>query len=171
MLLYAVALTILFLDQLSKLIIQRTFTLHQTIPVVQGFFDITYVLNPGAAFGFLAGSGAALRNPFFIGISLLAILLILIYHHKYAKGGIYPTFALAFILGGAAGNLIDRLRLGRVVDFLDFHLYQYHWPAFNLADTAIVIGAALLLLEMLGDWRREYRARREKASKGPKSQA
>ncbi len=160
MLLYATALVILLLDQASKLVVQQTLTLHESIPIIPGLFDLTYVLNPGAAFGFLSGRGEAFRNPFFIGISILAILLIVFYHHKYRKGGYYPALGLALILGGATGNLIDRVRIGKVVDFLDFHVFQYHWPAFNLADASIVIGAGLLLLEMLRDWRSERRVKK-----------
>lgn len=149
MLLYAVALTVAALDQLTKLYIERTLTLGEGIPVIPEFFHISYVLNPGAAFGFLAGSHPAFRNPFFIGVSILAVFLIVYYHRRAKEKGTFFVLGLSLILGGAVGNLIDRLRIGMVVDFLDFHIGSYHWPAFNVADAAITTGVFLMLLDLL----------------------
>ena len=152
---YLVAFGILALDQVTKLIIVRSLSLGQAIPVVSGLFNIVYVLNPGAAFGFLASLPAGFRNPFFILISVGAAVLIVAYHTRHLRALILPSVALGLILGGAVGNLIDRLRYGMVVDFLDFFLRGYHWPAFNVADSAISVGVGLMLLDMLMEWWRE----------------
>ncbi len=147
---YGLAGVVVVLDQATKLLVQRAFRLGESLPVLPGFFNLTYVLNPGAAFGLLAGAAAAFRGPFFIAVSVLAIAVICYYHARYARGHPLPTVGLALILGGALGNLIDRLRpLGMVIDFLDFYLGVYHWPAFNVADSGITVGVGLLLVEML----------------------
>jgi signal peptidase II len=161
-----VALGILFLDQITKLIIVRSLTLGQAIPVVPGLFNIVYVLNPGAAFGFLASLPDGVRNPFFVLISVAAAVLIVAYHARHLRSQVLPSLALGLILGGAVGNLIDRLRYGMVVDFLDFYLQRYHWPAFNVADSAISAGVGLMMLDMLLEWRRE----RGKAGQGAKGE-
>lgn len=151
---YVAALAVILLDQASKLFIQATIPLGQSVPLIPDLFAIVHVLNPGAAFGLLAARSSAFRNPFFIGISLLAIAFILYYRHRGLKGQSLASTALSLILGGALGNLVDRLRLGMVIDFLDVHYFQYHWPAFNVADSAITIGVSLMLLEMILDERR-----------------
>ncbi len=157
---FLTALAVILLDQATKEVIVRSLQLGQTISVVPGFFDISFVLNPGAAFGFLAGLPEEVRNPFFIAISVAAIVLILVYRLRVMpRAGLVST-ALALILGGASGNLIDRLRYGMVVDFLDVHLHQYHWPSFNAADSAISIGVGLMLLDLLLEWFREPPATR-----------
>lgn len=151
---YAIALTVALLDQLSKYYIQRAFRPGQVVTVIPHFFNLTFVLNPGAAFGFLAGASASFRNPFFIAVSLLAVAFIVYYRFRDGRLGIFPSLGLSLILGGAVGNLVDRLRLGMVVDFLDFYYGDYHWPAFNLADSAITVGVALMILEMIVERRR-----------------
>ena len=154
--LYVIAISVVALDQAAKLAVVETMRLGQTIPLVPGFFDIAYVLNPGAAFGILASRSSAFRSPFFVGVSILAIALIVYYYHRYLhEPARLPAPALGLILGGAVGNLIDRLRVGMVIDFLDFHLSGYHWPAFNVADAAISIGVGLMLLRMLREWRHD----------------
>lgn len=145
---YVIAFTISVLDQISKFYVQQTLHLGQIIPVIPSFFNLTYVLNPGAAFGFLARAPASIRTPFFTAISILAVLFILYYRSRHRQMHLLPSVSLACILGGALGNLIDRLRLGMVVDFLDVYYGAYHWPAFNLADSAITVGVALMVLEM-----------------------
>lgn len=157
MLFYFVALIVILLDQATKLVIVRALRVGQGIPVIPGYFDIVFVLNPGAAFGFLATLSEQVRNPFFILISVVAVILIVFYHTRFLHAHRLASVALGLILGGAIGNLIDRLRYGMVVDFLDFHVSRYHWPAFNVADSAISIGVALMFLDMLLDWRRENR--------------
>ena len=161
---YLIALAVILLDQATKLAIVRTLQLGQGIPVIPGFFDIVFVRNPGAAFGFLATLSEQVRNPFFIGISLAAVVLIVIYHTWYLQSHRLISVGLGLVLGGAVGNLIDRLRFGMVVDFLDVHVFQYHWPAFNAADSAISVGVGLMILDMLLDWRRERRKAPAKAT-------
>ncbi len=127
----------MFADQLSKFIVQRTMELGQSVPVVQNVFHLTYILNPGAAFGLLAN-----RTVFFVMTTLVVVIVVIIYYIKSGqKRGAQPV-ALGLLLGGALGNLVDRIRYGKVVDFFDFRV----WPVFNLADTAIVTGAGLLVL-------------------------
>ncbi len=152
---YLIALAVILLDQATKHLIVQTFRLGQGILVIPGFFDIVYVLNPGAAFGFLATLSEQVRNPFFILISVAAVILIVVYRARYLRSHRLASVALGLILGGAVGNLIDRLRYGVVVDFLDVHVAQYHWPAFNVADSAISVGVSLMILDMLLDWHRE----------------
>lgn len=151
---YTIALAITFLDQISKQYVQRTFRLGEVIPVIPSFFNLTYVLNPGAAFGFLSGTSATFRNPFFIAVSLLAVVFIVYYRSRHRQMGLLPSLSLSLILGGALGNLVDRLRLGMVVDFLDFYYGTYHWPAFNIADSAITVGVALMVWEILTERRK-----------------
>ncbi|MDA3903014.1 MAG: signal peptidase II [Desulfuromusa sp.] len=134
----------LLLDQLSKIYIDNNFALGESKRVINHFFHITYVRNPGAAFGILSDS--AIRLPFFITISLLASLGILWYIQKIPSEKLWQQLALGLILSGALGNLIDRIRFGEVIDFLDAHWYNYHWPAFNVADSAICIGVTIMLI-------------------------
>ena len=152
---YLIALGIILLDRATKLVIIQTLRLGQGIPVIPGFFDIVFVLNPGAAFGFLATLSDQVRNPLFILISILAVVLIVFYHTRYLRSHRLVSVALGLVLGGAVGNLIDRLYYGMVVDFLDVHAGPYHWPAFNVSDSAISVGVSLMILDMLLDWRRE----------------
>ncbi len=156
---YLIALAIVVADQATKAMIVRSMRLGQSIPIVPGYFDLTFVLNPGAAFSLLATLPEKIRNPFFIGISIAAAILIIIYHARHLGGHRLASVSLGLILGGAVGNLIDRIRYGVVVDFLDAHVHQYHWPVFNVADSAISVGITLLLIEMLLEWRRERRSK------------
>jgi signal peptidase II len=155
---YLIALAIVLTDQVTKAIVLRTMRLGQSIPIVPGYFDLTFVLNPGAAFSLLATLPERIRSPFFILISVAAAILIVVYHARHLVGHRLATVSLGLILGGAVGNLIDRIRYGVVVDFLDAHVHQYHWPVFNVADSAISVGVTLLLIEMLLEWRRERRS-------------
>ena len=137
------------LDQASKCLIERFFFVHESREVIPGFFNITYVLNKGAAFG-LFGTlpGAA---TLFVIIALIAIALILMYIRQIQAREVWAPVCFALILTGAAGNLFDRFRLGSVVDFLDFYYLGWHWPAFNVADTCITIGVTLLAIRILLD--------------------
>ena len=155
---YLIALAIVLTDQATKAIVVRTMRLGQSIPIVPGYFDFTFVLNPGAAFSLLATLPERIRSPFFILISVAAAVLIVVYRARHLRGHRLATVSLGLILGGAVGNLIDRIRYGVVVDFLDAHVHQYHWPVFNVADSAISVGVTLLLIEMLLEWRRERRS-------------
>lgn len=145
----AVASLIVFLDQLTKHFVSANMPLHSSIPVIRGFFSITYVRNPGAAFGFLATAPPFFRTVFFISVTVAAVLLILYYIRKYQMKEWQLALALSLILGGAVGNLIDRVRFGDVIDFLDVYIGPHHWPAFNMADSAISVGAVFLFFEML----------------------
>jgi signal peptidase II len=140
---------ILVLDQATKFLVDKTMAMHQSIDLIPNFASFTYLRNTGAAFGFLAGARSSLRIAFFALISSVAIGCIV-----YLIRGLRPRqkallVSLSLILGGAIGNLIDRLRLGEVIDFIDLHWYDIHWPAFNVADSAISIGVALLFIQML----------------------
>jgi signal peptidase II len=137
---FLIALAVVILDQVTKYIITTHVGPLDVIPVTS-FFNIVYVENTGSAFGLFKSLG----NIFFILVALLAMIFISVLIVK--DNGNRLTFAL--ILGGAAGNLIDRIRLGSVVDFLDFHITQHHWPAFNVADSALTAGVTLLLVKTL----------------------
>lgn len=151
-----VALTVIVLDQVSKLLIQATIPLGYSIPLIPDLFAIVHVMNPGAAFGLLAAQAEGVRNPFFIGISLLAIGFILYYRRHRHDDHPLASLGLSLILGGAVGNLLDRLRIGMVVDFIDVHYHQYHWPAFNIADSGITVGVSLMMLTLILDECRKH---------------
>jgi len=141
---------ILVLDQATKLYVDANFRLHETVPVIRGFFHLTYVRNKGAAFGILADN--AVRIPFFITVSIVAMLGIIWYLRQIRADQKLAIFSLSLIFSGAFGNLIDRIRLGEVIDFLDVFWQRHHWPAFNVADSAITVGVTLLFIEM---WRED----------------
>lgn len=134
----------LILDQLSKIYIDHSFELSESKRIIADFFHITYVRNPGAAFGMLSDS--AFRVPFFLSISVIAIIGILWYLRRLPEDKSWQHLSLGLIFCGATGNLIDRARLGEVIDFIDVHWYNYHWPAFNIADSAICVGVAIMLI-------------------------
>jgi signal peptidase II len=157
-----VTAVILILDQASKWYVDARFALYESVPVIRGWFHLTYIRNKGAAFGIFADS--AVRVPFFITVSLVALLVILWYLRRLRAEQTLAAFSLSLIFAGALGNLIDRVRLGEVIDFLDVFWRHYHWPAFNVADSAICVGVALLIWEM---WQEERRLRQEKLD-GPR---
>lgn len=142
-------ITIIFLDQLTKWLIDRTMPLYRSVPIIDGFFNLTYIRNTGAAFGILAGSGATFRLPFLMLFSLLAIGFILVMLRRLPERETGLISALAFILGGAIGNLIDRFAYGEVIDFLDFYWASYHWPAFNIADSFITVGVTITVYYLI----------------------
>ncbi len=144
-----IAVAVVIIDQLSKMWIMAAFALHEQQNIIPGFFNLVHITNTGAAFGFLAGSNTMLRQAFFVVVAIIALIVIVFaYGHLKQQARIY-VYALGLIGGGAIGNLIDRLRFGSVVDFLDFYIGSYHWPAFNAADSAITIGVGLFLLGTL----------------------
>jgi len=145
----------LILDQATKLAIDRSLQLFQSIPVIEGLFSITYVRNKGAAFSFLANS--SWRLPFFIFVTIIALIAILVSLYKMRDEQRLAVASLGLIFSGAVGNLIDRIRLGEVIDFLDVYWQTHHWPAFNVADSAICVGVALLAIDMIIEDRREKR--------------
>jgi signal peptidase II len=140
------AAAVLILDQLTKQAITHTFSLHEMLELTP-FFNLVLVYNRGAAFSFLSDA-AGWQRELFIAIALAASIWIAWLLRKYAAQTMFCV-ALSLILGGAVGNVIDRLLYGAVVDFLDFHALGYHWPAFNVADSAISCGAVLLIWDAL----------------------
>ncbi len=146
MLYFLIILLIVIGDQLTKLLIINTFELYEMLEVIPGFFNLAYTVNKGAAFSIFAGFDSIWRHVFFLVIGLTAIIGLTVYNFKIQNENRVYSFALACICGGAIGNLIDRMRLGHVVDFLDVYIGKYHWPTFNVADSAIVIGVGLFLL-------------------------
>ena len=143
------ALVVLILDQLSKAVALRQLVPGTPVSVVDGVFSLTLVMNPGLAFGMLSSTPTAWRW-IVVALSLAALaILATVGIRLLATGGWTTRVAFGFIFGGAAGNLIDRGRFGAVVDFLDFYWRDYHWPAFNVADSAISVGVALLAVRII----------------------
>jgi signal peptidase II len=140
---------VVLLDQLSKLLVLRYIPLHQSIYVIPGFFSLTHVHNPGGAFGFMAHDSSPLRYWLFLGAAFFALVMILYFYHKTPDSHAVFGAALAMIFGGAVGNLIDRLRFGEVIDFLDVYLGYLHWPTFNIADSAVTIGVTIFVIHIL----------------------
>jgi signal peptidase II len=147
--LIVVAGLVVVADQISKALIIKYLPLHESIPVIAGIFDITHILNPGGAFGLMANMSVIVRTVIFLFVSSLAVGLIFYFYIKTPSGYFLLATGFALIFGGAIGNLIDRVRLGMVVDFLDFYLGKYHWPAFNIADSAITVGIFIFLYHLL----------------------
>jgi signal peptidase II len=154
------ALAGVLIDQATKLYIDGSMRLYDSIPVIDNFFQIYYVRNRGAAFSFL--SNASWRLPFFIGVSLIAAVVILVASRKLRDDQSLAQLSLAMIFSGAIGNLIDRVRLGEVIDFIDVHWYRHHWPAFNVADSLICVGVFLLAVDMLLEEKRQKEASLQK---------
>ena len=139
---------VLIVDQWTKQIVHARFHWGETVSVIDPFFALTYVRNSGAAFGMLHKAPAWFREPFFVIVPLVALLVILVIFVKLHDRQKWSALALSLIVAGAIGNLIDRLRYGFVIDFLDFHWKEvYHWPAFNVADSCIVVGVGILFIQ------------------------
>ena len=155
----------LLLDQWTKYLIVQKLRLYQRVEVLDGFFNIVHVRNTGGAFGIFGGGKGGIGSILFVVVSLIAIGAIVFLFVKTRENE--KTLALSFslILSGALGNLIDRLHYGEVVDFLDFHLSTYHWPAFNVADSAICIGIGLMALQVLI---RDHKKRTKSKAPNPK---
>jgi signal peptidase II len=144
---YFVLVTLVILaDQLSKLMVLDSFQLYESREIIPGFFNLVYVTNTGAAFSMLADVDSPWRHYFFLGIGVVAIVGLTIGYFILRREHRWYGPAFACIAGGAAGNLIDRVRFGAVVDFLDIYVGKYHWPAFNIADAAICIGATIFIV-------------------------
>ncbi|MBF0509704.1 MAG: signal peptidase II [Deltaproteobacteria bacterium] len=149
MLIY-VAVPVLILDQVTKAIILRKLALHQSLEVIPGFFNLCYVRNKGAAFGVLNNFSPSLTRYLFIAVGVFAVVIIGCLVNTIKEDGRWMVIALGLILGGAVGNnLIDRVRWGEVIDFLDVYVKSYHWPVFNVADSAITIGSILLAYQII----------------------
>ena len=145
-----IAAVALLLDQATKWYVRHTVGLYESIAIIDSLFHITYVRNSGGAFSLFAGSSQAVRLPFFLVVSVVAIVVLLYFVSKVEPRQRLLLFALGAILGGALGNFVDRIIFsGEVTDFLDFHWHGYHWPAFNVADSCISTGMVILLLHSL----------------------
>ncbi len=145
-----IAGSILILDQITKAVVFSSISLHQMIPVIPGFFDLTHIHNTGGAFGVFADSSPVLRKFIFLFVSSLAACAILYFYRQTPDKYRFLSAAWASVFGGAVGNLIDRaFRDGKVVDFLDFQIMGWHWPAFNVADSAITIGMAVVVFHLI----------------------
>ena len=134
------ALSIIILDQISKFVIQGSIHIHGSIPVIAGFFNIVHVRNRGMAFGIMNRPGSDFSFYFLVAATIGAIVLLMFWFRRLKDEDRRIIPGLSLILGGAVGNLIDRLRFQEVIDFLDFYVGPYHWPAFNVADSAITVG-------------------------------
>jgi signal peptidase II len=146
---FIVAAVVAIIDQISKTLVLAKMPLYKTIPIVKGFFSLTHVHNPGGAFGFLAQNGSPWRHWTFLGAAVLALGLILYFHHQTPRTHPYLALGLSLIFGGAIGNLIDRVRFGEVVDFLDFYVASHHWPTFNVADSAVSVGVGIFIIHIV----------------------
>ena len=148
-LVFAPALIVVILDQLTKALVLDRMTLHESISVIDGFFALTYVRNTGAAFGIFAGHSAAVRVPGLLAVATLALGVLLWFVRTVPLERRAVIAACGGVLGGAVGNMIDRAAYGEVIDFLDVYVGAYHWPAFNVADMAITLGVVVLCLDAL----------------------
>lgn len=133
------------LDQAAKFLVVKALPLGAQKPVIQGFFNLVHIRNRGAAFGLLANLSPNLAWGFFLVTTTLVLAVVAYLWWRLPEGDTLAGLGYSLILTGAMGNLLDRLRLGEVIDFLDFHLGRYHWPAFNLADSLVCLGAGLLM--------------------------
>lgn len=140
---------IVVLDQITKLIVLDSLPLFHSIKIIPGFFNLTHIHNPGGAFGFLSTNSSSTQRFVFLFASSLAIGLVLYFYNKTPKSFVLLSTGFALVIGGALGNLIDRIRMGKVVDFLDFHIGDLHWPAFNVADSAVSIGMIIFVYHLV----------------------
>lgn len=140
---------IIILDQLTKLLILQYLPLHSSLEIIPGFFNLVHVRNPGGAFSIFAGANSALRQGLFMGLTVFIVIVLLFAYRKLRPEDRWTRTSYALIVGGALGNLVDRLRFGEVIDFLDCYVGAYHWPAFNAADSAITAGALMLVVTLL----------------------
>lgn len=148
-LVFLVVILVVVFDQLSKFWVRAVFHPYEVKAVVPGFFNLVLAFNTGAAFGFLSGEKTLARHLFFVTVAVIALVVLVVSYRYFKEQGKVFAYSIGLIGGGAIGNLIDRLRHGAVTDFLDFYINSYHWPAFNVADSAITVGVALFLL---GTW-------------------
>lgn len=140
MLFWVTVVLVLIIDQASKYMVKSTMNLYESIPLIPNVFHLTYIENPGAAFGLLAN-----QRVFFIVITTLILLGVIYFYYKLKSGNLLLRIALGMVVGGALGNLIDRLRMGVVTDFFDFRI----WPVFNIADSAVVVGMIYIAYQLL----------------------
>ena len=145
----ALPLAIVIIDQVTKAMIRTKLPLHESVSIIPGFLDFTHVLNTGAAFGFLNGADFPYKTTAIAIIATAALVGVSLYSVSLSRHQVAARVGLALIVGGAAGNLVDRLMLGWVVDFVDVYWRDYHFWAFNVADSAITIGVTIMIVDML----------------------
>lgn len=136
---------IIIVDQITKLMVLDHFQLHESFPLIDGLLNLTLAFNEGAAFSFLSDAGGWQRW-FFTGLAFVVTTILVVWLKRTERGDWRTALPLGLVVGGAIGNVIDRIRLGHVVDFIDVHYAGWAWPAFNVADSAISVGAVLLLI-------------------------
>ena len=142
-------MAVFVVDQVTKSLVESHISEHAVVPVIPGFFNLINSKNPGAVFGMFAESASPWRTPLLIGVSAVLLVVLVGMVWKARRLAWISSVGFALIFGGALSNLYDRVRVGRVVDFLDVYYRSYHWPTFNLADSAIVVGAGFLALQLL----------------------
>ena len=155
MLYLAVIIVAIVADQFTKAMVVDSLLLYESREIIPGFFNLVYVTNSGAAFSMLADMNSPWRHYFFLSIGSAALVGLTVVYWNLRKVNCFYSWSLALIAGGAAGNLIDRVRFGAVIDFLDFYVGKYHWPAFNIADSAICVGGGLFLLVNIFDTKKQ----------------
>lgn len=143
------ALAVIVLDQITKLAVIGTLRLYESIPVVPGFFNLVHARNRGIAFGLLSHLGSPWGTLLLSATTAAAVILLVLWIGRLRAGDTWTAVGLSLIIGGAVGNLVDRTRLGEVVDFLDFYVGSFHWPAFNVADSAVTAGTFWVVLIMI----------------------
>jgi signal peptidase II len=140
----------LFLDQITKLLIVSFISINESIPIIKNFFDITHIRNPGVAFGLFSQTEMKYKTFIMSFLTILSIVVIISFLIMVGKSNRIFSFSLYLIMAGALGNLIDRLtRSGTVIDFIDVHYYNLHWPSFNIADSSITVGVILLIFDTI----------------------
>lgn len=138
-------------DQITKGMILRNVPMYESIPIIPGFMNITHIHNPGGAFGIFAGQSPLIRKILFLFVSSAAVCFVFYIYRNTPRSFSLLQTSFGLIFAGAIGNLIDRIRFGTVIDFLDFHIKTWHWPAFNVADSAITIGVTIFVIHFLFD--------------------
>ena len=146
---FFIILAVICLDQASQFWVMHHFVLHESRVVIPDLFNLTFLTNNGAAFSILAGQPALWRQVFFLCTATAALVCIWIAQRSYGRRSLWYAAALALIAGGAIGNMIDRIRFGFVIDFLDVYVGSHHWPAFNIADSAITVGVFVFIVKNL----------------------
>ncbi len=143
------ALAVVLLDQLSKTAVLHTLEVYQSVPVLKGLLNLVHIRNRGMAFGLMNRSDVDLPLYFLLAATVGAIILLAFWFFRLRQAATRTVLGLSLIVGGALGNLIDRLRFGEVIDFVDVYLESYHWPAFNVADSAITVGTFLVAIGLI----------------------
>jgi signal peptidase II len=144
-----IALLVFIGDQVTKSLVEKSIAEYTVVPVLPGFFNLTHTKNTGVAFGIFSGSPAPWKTALLIVVSAALIVAVVSFIWRSRQFHWEASVGLALVLGGAFSNLVDRVRAGQVVDFLDFYWRSYHWPSFNLADSAIVVGAVFLVIQVI----------------------